>query len=108
MSNEKIKPKLNGTAETMLQCFYARAMHSRNPKNVCMETLCPYFVKKENIEKSIQATGAMFTWGANSFAELGDIAAGFRKVNEYSGWFYISCPVIWKSLFRSVFVHTES
>lgn len=33
MSNEKIKPKLNGTAETMLQCFYARAMHSRNPKN---------------------------------------------------------------------------
>lgn len=24
MSNEKIKPKLNGTAETMLQCFYAR------------------------------------------------------------------------------------
>ena len=25
---------------------------------VCMETLCPYFVKKENIEKSIQATGA--------------------------------------------------
>ena len=33
MNNEKIKPKLNGTAETMLQCFYARAMHSKNPKN---------------------------------------------------------------------------
>ena len=30
---EKIVPKLNGTAETMLQCFYARAMHSRNQKN---------------------------------------------------------------------------
>ena len=28
--------------------------------------------------------------------------------NEYSGWFYISCPVIWKSLFRFAFVHTES
>ena len=27
---------------------------------------------------------------------------------EYSRLFYISCPVIWKSLFRSVFVHTES
>lgn len=26
MSSEKIKPVLNGTAETMLQCFYARAM----------------------------------------------------------------------------------
>ena len=49
---------------------------------VCMETLCPYFVKKENIEKSIQATGATFTWGANSFADLGDIAAGFRKVKD--------------------------
>lgn len=49
---------------------------------VCMETLCPYFVKKENIEKSIQATGAIFTWGANSFADLGDIAAGFRKVKD--------------------------
>lgn len=33
MNREKIKPKLNGTAETMLQCFYARAMHSKNPKN---------------------------------------------------------------------------
>ena len=33
MSNERIKPVLNGTAEPMLQCFYARAMHSRNPKN---------------------------------------------------------------------------
>lgn len=122
MGNEKIKPKLNGTAETMLQCFYTRAMHSRNPKNkfhdakaeelniacsvldpswaaqvkvrgmmlfiiegltmymtaadvktmlgiirdnfdnayVCMETLCPFFVKKEGIEKSIKATGASF------------------------------------------------
>ena len=29
-------------------------------------------------------------------------------VAEYSGWFYISCPVIWKSLFRFAFVHTES
>lgn len=232
MSNEKIKPKLNGTAETMLQCFYARAMHSKNPKNkfhdakaeemvdrldydfgkaksdaamsggvvarsvvfdemvsdfiakypdctvvniacgldtrvyrmdngrltwynldlpetievrnsiyqesgristiacsvldpawadqvkvrgrmlfiiegltmymsaeevktmlgiirdyfdnayVCMECLCPFFVKKEGIEKSIKATGAAFTWGANSFDELGDIGAGFRKVKD--------------------------
>ena len=215
MNNEKIKPKLNGTAETMLQCFYARAMHSKNPKNkfhdakaeelidrldydfsnakkdtamsggivarsvvfdelvsefiskypdctvvniacgldtrayrmdngrltwynldlpetievrdsiyqekgristiacsvldekwveqvkvrgkmlfiiegltmymtayVCMETLCPYFVKKEGIEKSIKATGATFTWGANCFDDLGDIAAGFRKVKD--------------------------
>lgn len=232
MSNEKIKPKLNGTAETMLQCFYARAMHSRNPRNkfhdakaeelidkidydfskahndsamsggivarsvvfdelvsgfiakypdctvvniacgldtrayrmdngritwynldlpetievrdsiyqesgristiacsvldpswaaqvkvrgrmlfiiegltmymtaddvktmlgiirdnfdnayVCMETLCPFFVKKEGIEKSIKATGASFSWGANKFDDLGDIAEGFKKVKD--------------------------
>ena len=25
------------------------------------------------------------------------------EVVEYSGWFYISCPVIWKSLFISAF-----
>lgn len=31
-----------------------------------------------------------------------------EATTEDSGWFYISCPVIWKSLFRSVFVHTES
>ena len=232
MGNEKIKPVLNGTAETMLQCFYARAMHSRNPKNnvrdekaeelvdrldydfrkaskdtamssgivarsvvfdelvsdfinknpdctvvniacgldtrayrmdngrltwynldlpetiavrdsvfkesgristvacsvldeawvkqikvrgkmlfiiegltmymtadevktmlgiirdnfdnayVCMETLCPMFVKKEGLEKSIKATGAIFTWGANSFDDLKGIADGFRKVKD--------------------------
>ena len=32
----------------------------------------------------------------------------FGTTHEYSRWFYISRPVIWKSLFRSAFVHTES
>ena len=36
------------------------------------------------------------------------VILGRVPTREYSGWFYISCPVIWKSLFRSVFVHTES
>ena len=39
-------------------------------------------MKKEGIEKSIKATGATFTWGANCFDDLGDIAAGFRKVKD--------------------------
>ena len=39
-------------------------------------------VKKEGIEKSIKATGATFTWGANKFDDLGDIAAGFKKVKD--------------------------
>lgn len=46
---------------------------------VCMETLCPLFVKKEGIEKSIKATGATFTWGADKFEDLKDIAVGFKK-----------------------------
>ena len=49
---------------------------------VCMECLCPAFVGKEKVEKSIQSTGARFTWGANSFEDLGDIGEGFRKVKD--------------------------
>ena len=30
-------------------------------------------------------------------------AIAFYPICEYSGWFYISCPVIWKSLFISAF-----
>ena len=32
----------------------------------------------------------------------------FDLIVEYSGWFYISCLVIWKSLFRFAFVYIES
>ena len=31
-----------------------------------------------------------------------------EDVSEYSGWFYISCPVIWKSLFISAFCASSS
>ena len=33
MTNTKIKPELNGVAETMLLTFYARAQYSRSPKH---------------------------------------------------------------------------
>ena len=46
---------------------------------VIMECLCPKFVNKEKVEKSIQSTGAVFTWGANTFEELGSLADGFRS-----------------------------
>lgn len=49
---------------------------------VMMECMCPKFVGKEKVEKSIQSTGAVFTWGANSFDELGDIGDGYRKVKD--------------------------
>lgn len=89
---KKIKPVLNGTAETMLQCFYARAMHSKNPKNKFHDAKAEELVgkidydfsnaKKEGIEKSIKATGATFTWGADKFEDLKDIAVGFKKVKN--------------------------
>ena len=34
MQEEKIKPVLNGAAETMLQSFYARAMYSKDRVNL--------------------------------------------------------------------------
>ncbi len=33
MDEKRIKPLLNGSAETMLQSFYARALYSKNPNN---------------------------------------------------------------------------
>ena len=33
MTNSKIKPELNGVAETMLLTFYARAQYSRSPRH---------------------------------------------------------------------------
>lgn len=49
---------------------------------ILMETTSPLWVKNESIEKSIAATGAKFTWGANSFDELGNIATGFEKIKD--------------------------
>lgn len=49
---------------------------------VCMECICPKFVGKEKLEKSIKSTGAQFTWGANCFEDLGDIGDGFKKVRD--------------------------
>lgn len=43
----------------------------------------PFICKKEGIEKSIKATGATFTWGADKFEDLKDIAVGFKKVGQF-------------------------
>ena len=37
---------------------------------------------EKKVEKSIQSTGAVFTWGANSFDDLVDIASGLKKVKD--------------------------
>ena len=44
-------------------------------------------------------------WGVNKQRDIGKSCKNPRGILqlEYSGWFYISCPVIWKSLFISAF-----
>lgn len=64
--------------ESMLQIIYGAFDHAY----ICMETLCPYFVKKERMEKSIYDTGASFTWGANCFEDIKEMACGYRKVKD--------------------------
>ncbi|MBR1779837.1 MAG: class I SAM-dependent methyltransferase [Oscillospiraceae bacterium] len=50
---------------------------------VYMETLNPRFVRKR-VEKSIQASGAVFTWGAKDGRELTKLAPAFRWVEDVS------------------------
>lgn len=73
MGTEKIKPELNGVAETMLLTFYARAQYSKSKKHAFYDA---------KIEASVAATGAKFTWGANSFAEMESLAPGFVSVKD--------------------------
>lgn len=49
---------------------------------VLMECLAKKWVSKENIEKSIQNTGAKFVFGADSFDDIKDIAKGFRRIKD--------------------------
>lgn len=44
--SEKIKPVLNGTAETMLQSFYARAKYSKSPKHKFYDAKAVELVEK--------------------------------------------------------------
>lgn len=64
--------------QSMLQIIYDAFDHAY----ICMETLCPFFVRKEKIEISIQTTGAAFLWGANSFEDIKRIAPGYKKVKD--------------------------
>lgn len=49
---------------------------------VFLECLAKKWVNQENIEESIQKTGAKFVFGADCFADLGDVAKGYRKVKD--------------------------
>lgn len=56
-----------------------------------------------------EAGGEVLDYGGRNLLMTleGNVVVGNPYI-EYSGWFYISCPVIWKSLFIFTFVHTES
>ncbi len=49
---------------------------------VLMECLAKMWVKRENVEKSIQQTGAKFVFGADCFQDLGKVAEGFHKIKD--------------------------
>jgi O-methyltransferase involved in polyketide biosynthesis len=55
-----------------------------NFDNACvlMECLAKKWVNKENVEHSIEKTGAVFRFGADSFEDLKDAAEGFYKVKD--------------------------
>lgn len=49
---------------------------------VIMECLPKKWVSRENVEKSIQKTGAKFIFGADCFDDLGHLGDGFEKVKD--------------------------
>ena len=49
---------------------------------VMLETTSPFWVQKQAIEKSVQETGAVFTWGVNRFSEMQELAPGFHGVKD--------------------------
>jgi O-methyltransferase involved in polyketide biosynthesis len=50
--------------------------------HVIMECLAKRWVHKQGVERSIEKTGAEFTFGADGFADLGVAAEGFAKVKD--------------------------
>lgn len=69
------------TAEENAQMLGIIRDHFDNA-TVMLECLAKKWVNKENVEKSIQKTGAKFVFGADCFDDLGEAAAGFRKLKD--------------------------
>lgn len=71
-----------------------------------------HFIRKRKLSLFQVILYLLYSSKASMFQNLSCIREDLPSLDfpavEYSGWFYISCPVIWKSLFRFAFVHTES
>lgn len=61
--SEKIKPVLNGAAETMLQSFYARAMYSKDPKHKFHDAKAEEIVAKLDYDFSNAQNDAAMSGG---------------------------------------------
>ena len=94
MSNEKIKPKLNGTAETMLQCFYARAMHSRNPKNKFRDTKAEELIDRIDYDFSNAKKDTVMSGGIVARSVVFDeLVSDFIRKILIVRWLIL--PVVW-------------
>jgi len=109
MNKLKIAVLDNGVDEKLLASCGLPDIIQQNKGNISDEedlflhgTNCAMIIGKGNVDDLKSA----FDWCLMNNIRLVNLS--FGTTHEYSRWFYISRPVIWKSLFRSAFVHTES
>ena len=81
--SEKIKPVLNGAAETMLQSFYARAMYSKDPKHKFHDAKAEEIVAKLDYD---------FSNAQNDAAMSGGVVARTIVFDELVGDFIAKNP----------------
>lgn len=92
MNEEKIKPILNGSAETMLQSFYARAMWSRNPKNKFRDVKAEEIVDKLDYDFSKAENDAAMSSGVIARTYVFDeLVSSFIKENPNCTVVNIAC-----------------
>lgn len=67
MTNSKIKPELNGVAETMLLTFYARAKYSKSPKHAFYDAKAVELV--ERLDYDFSRLPGTLPWAAARLPE---------------------------------------
>ncbi len=92
MNEEKIKPILNGSAETMLQSFYARALWSKNPKNKFRDVKAEEIVEKLDYDFSnAQKDTAMSSGVIARTYVFDELVSNFIKDNPQCTVVNIAC-----------------
>ena len=92
MQEEKIKPVLNGAAETMLQSFYARAMYSKNPKHRFKDAKAEEIVAKLDYDFSKAGKDQTMSGGVIArTAVLDELVSDFIRKNPDCTVVNIAC-----------------